>query len=85
MRSTILPHHLTSPSPHKMSDNREHSHTFELSLQKRSITIVELQVDRLDVNSSILSDTKACYHRPTGFTALLEITKHKLLESSNVL
>ena len=41
-------------------------------------TIGELQVDILDVYSGILSDNKACYHRSTGFTALLEITKHNI-------
>ena len=44
--------------------------------------IGELRVDLQDVYSGILSDNKACYHRPTGFTALLEMTKYILPEST---
>ena len=38
------------------------------------IIIADLLVDLLGVYLGILSDNKACYHRPTCFTALLEIT-----------
>ena len=49
------------------------------------VPIDELRVDVLNGSSGFLSGNKARYHRPTGFTALLETTKHMLLESPSVL
>ena len=46
--------------------------------------IGELRVDLLKVSLCILSDNKARYFKPIGFTALLEITKHMVLESPRV-
>ena len=59
-----------------------HSHAV---LQIYIYAIGELQVNVLNGSSGFLNDNKARYHRPTGVTALLEITKHMLLESPSVL
>ena len=47
--------------------------------------IGKLQVDLLDVYLAYLSDNNTCYHMPTSFTGLLEITFYMLLESPGVL
>ena len=44
-------------------------------IPNRRWLIRELRVDVLNGYSGFLSDNKACYHRLTGYNALLEITR----------
>ena len=58
---------------------------YEYCMHFAVLTMMLLGELRVDVLNGVLSDNKARYHRPTGFTALLEITKHMLLGSPIVL
>ena len=60
-------------------------HTSKMWQKFYLLSLGELLVDVLNGSSGILSENKACYHRPAGFIVLLEITKHMLLESQCLL
>ena len=53
-----------------------------MTIDPKGQLIGDLREDVLNGSSGFLSDNKACYRSLTGFTALLEINYHMLLEMS---